>query len=194
MDSFEKYLSPDMLSLSDSYAVKILICFFLKQIDRPVTPKQLTEIATDDGIVNYFLYTEAIDSMLQTGIIKSKIIDNVEYYVLTEAGKSGADDFKTIVPRSFRDKILSSGLKLFAKLKYEHDVSCTVSKGEKGYIIDCVCKDMDVVLLDMKLYAPDLEQANLIKEKILLNPSDFYGKILDYALDNKEYEPDISDL
>ena len=65
MDNFEKFLTPNMLSLTDSYAVKILICYFLKEIDRPVTPEQLTEIALSDGILNYFYYTEAMNSMLE---------------------------------------------------------------------------------------------------------------------------------
>ncbi len=194
MDSVEKFISPNMLSLTDSYAVKILLCFFLKQIERPVTPNQLMEIATADGIVNYFYYTEAIDGMLDAGTIEKEEIEGSDYYVLSEMGKKGADEFKNLVPKSFRDKILSSGLKLFAKLKNEHDVKCEIEKLDKGYSINCKCFDMDVVLMDLKLFAPDVDQARLMKEKILLNPTEFYGKVLDYALDNEEYIPDITQL
>lgn len=192
MDTFEKFLTPNMLSLTDSYAVKILICYFLKEIDRPVTPEQLTEIATSDGILNYFYYTEAINSMLDAKTIEVKNVDGVNYYYLTEMGKAGAESFKTIVPRSFRDKILAAGLKLFSKLKIEHDVKCEVTKLEKGYSVSCICNDNDVVLLDMKLFAPDEEQATFIKEKIMLNPTEFYGKVLNYALDNEQYVPQIN--
>lgn len=194
MESFEKYLSPNMLSLTDSYAVKILLCFFLKQIDRPVTPDQLTEIATADGILNYFYYTEAINSMLQTGLMSIQNIDGVDSYILSDKGKSGADSFKTLVPKSFRDKILSSGLKLFAAQNFKKTVSCEIKPIEKGCLVECCCTDNDVVLMDLKLYAPDSEQAELLKEKILLNPSDFYAKVLDFALDNTEYSPDINDF
>lgn len=191
MDSFEKFITPNMLSLTDSYAVKILICYFLKEIDRPVTPEQLIEIATADGILNYFYYTEAINSMLQAKTILIENIDGIDYYVLSEMGRNGADSFKTIVPKSFRDKILSSGLKLFAKLKIEQDVKCKIKKLEKGYSVQCICNDMDIVLMDLKLFAPDKEQANLIKEKIMQNPTEFYGKVLNYVLDNEQYVPQI---
>lgn len=192
MDTFEKFLTPNMLSLTDSYAVKILICYFLNEIDRPVTPVQLTEIATSDGILNYFYYTEAINSMLEAKTIELKNVDGVNYYFLTEMGKAGAESFKTIVPKSFRDKILSAGLKLFSKLKIEHDVKCEISKLEKGYSISCICNDNDIILMNMKLFAPDEEQAILIKEKIMLNPTEFYGKVLNYALDNEQYVPQIN--
>lgn len=191
MDNFDKFITPNMLSLTDTYAVKILICFFLKQIDKPVTPQQLLEISTDDGIINYFYYTEAIEAMLEAGTIISERINDKDHYVLSEIGKNGADSFKKLVPKSFRDKILTSGMKLFAKLKLEHDVKCEIKQGEKGCIVECLCFDMDIVLMDLKLFAPDMEQAELIKEKILLNPTDFYGKILDYALENEEFVPDI---
>lgn len=194
MDSIEKFISPNMLSLTDSYAVKILICFFLNQIERPVTPNQLMEIATADGIVNYFYYTEAIESLLEAGTVICEEIEGTTYYNLSEMGKKGADSFKTLVPKSFRDKILSSGLKLFAKLKNEHDVKCEIEKLEKGYSVVCTCFDMDVVLMELRLFAPDIEQARLMKEKILLNPTEFYGKVLDYTLDNEEYVPDITQL
>lgn len=69
MDRFEKYITPNMLNLTDTYAVKILICYFLKQMSRPITPDQLTEIATADGIVNYFIYMEAMNQMLESGTI-----------------------------------------------------------------------------------------------------------------------------
>lgn len=192
MDTFDKFLTPNMLSLTDSYAVKILICYFLKEIDRPVTPQQLTEIATSDGILNYFYYTEAINSMLDAKTIELKNVDGVDYYFLTEMGKAGAESFKTIVPKSFRDKILSAGLKLFSKLKIEQDVKCEVTKLEKGYNVSCICNDNDIILMDMKLFAPDEEQATLIKEKIMLNPTEFYGKVLNYALDNEQYVPQIN--
>jgi len=194
MDSFEKFITPNMLALTDSYAVKILLCYFLNQMQRPVTPEQLLEIATEDGIVNYFYYTEAIDAMLIAGTILLKNIDGIDYYVLSEMGKSGANSFKTIVPKSFRDKILSSGMKLFAKLKIAQDVKCEIAKKEKGFSVECCCMDNGVVLMDIKLFAPDFEQATLIKEKIMQNPTDFYGQILDFALDNKNYIPNIEEF
>lgn len=196
MANYDNLMSPNMLELNDTYAVKILICYFLHQINRPLTPDQLTEIATGDGIINYFIFTEAMNQLLEAGTVRLEQMDwgenadGEQVYVLSELAKAGADDFKRMVPTVLRDKILSSGLKFFAKLKNEHDVKTTVTETERGYSVGVHCTDGPFLLMDLKLYAPDREQAELLREKITENPADFYAKILDFALENKEYRPE----
>ncbi len=197
MANFDKYVTPNMLSLTDTYAVKILLCYFLRQINRPITPDQLTEIATADGVLNYFIYTEALNQMLEAGTITIEESEGEEYYHLSPMGRAGAEDFKKIVPKSFREKILSSGLKFFAKLKNDRDVKINITEQQKGYMVNCLCTDGNMVLMDMKLFAPDKEQATMLADKIMLNPSDFYGKVLDFAVNNEEYKPspeEVDDL
>ncbi len=194
MANFDKFITPDMLSLNDSYAVKILICYFLQQIGRPITPNQLTEIATSDGTVNYFVYTEAIEQMLSAGTLTIKEENGESYYVLSEMGQAGAGDFKKIVPKSFRDKILSSGLKFFAKLKNEQDVQTKITEQEIGYLVECICTDGEATLMELKLFAPDKEQAQMLADKIMLNPTDLYSKIMDFAVNNQEYIPEPKEI
>ena len=194
MAGYEKYITPDMMNLTDTYAVKILICYFLRQINRPITPMQLTEIATDDGIVNYFVFTEAVNELLEAKTLTLEEQDGEQYYVLSELAKIGANDFKRMVPNSFRNKILSSGLKFFARLKNQNDVKISVSEQEKGCSVNILCTEGGLTLMDLRLYAPDREQAQLLADKIMLNPADFYGKVLDYALENEEYEPEAKEV
>ena len=113
MANYDKYI-PSGLTLDDSYAIKILICYFLRQIDRPITHNQLIEIATSAGGVNYFTFSEVVAQMLETGMLLEKEIDGEKYYVLSTASWEGANDFKTLVPKSFRDRILC-GIKILCK-------------------------------------------------------------------------------
>ena len=194
MANLEKYISSGMMNLTDTYAIKILVCYFLKQINRPITPEQLIEIATEDGLINYFIFTEAINQLLEAKTLILEERDGEQYYVLTEMARIGADDFKTMVPRAFRDKILTSGLKFFARLKNENDVKISYTEQQKGWSVNVLCTEGGLTLMDPKLYAPDREQAEILGEKIMLNPVDFYGKVLDYALENEEYNPEPIDV
>lgn len=194
MANLEKYISSGMMNLTDTYAIKILVCFFLKQINRPITPEQLIEIATEDGLINYFIFTEAINQLLEAKTLILEERDGEQYYVLTEMARIGADDFKTMVPRAFREKILTSGLKFFARLKNENDVKISYTEQQKGWSVNVLCTEGGLTLMDLKLYAPDREQAEILGEKIMLNPVDFYGKVLDYALENEEYNPEPIDV
>lgn len=183
----------DMNNITDIYAVKILLCYFLNKIDRAVTPNQLLEIATSSNIVNYFSYNHAVDSMLENGLICEKTVDYELFYELTEKGKTGAEEFKTMAPKTAREKILAEGLRFFAKLKNENTVSFELFENEKGCEVKCLCVDNGMKLMELSLFAPDLEQAELIKKKIRMNPQAFYGKIMDFVLDNEEYVPQIKD-
>ena len=46
--------------------------------------------------------------------------------------------------------------------------------------------------MDLKLYAPDLGQAELLGKNIMKNPTGFYSKILEIALNNEDevFNPD----
>lgn len=183
----------DINNITDIYAVKILLCYFLNKINRPVTPDQLLEIATGTNIVNYFSYNHAVASMLEGGLIEEKSIDNLVHYRLTEKGRDGAEEFKTMAPKSSREKILAAGLKLFAKIKNDNTVSFEITETEKGCEVGCRCTENGLSLMELKLFAPDREQAEHIIEKIKMNPQAFYGKIMDFVLENEEYIPDLRD-
>ena len=192
MPNPEEFISDEMKNVSEVYQVQILLAYFLNQINQLCTPQQLLEIATGDGIVNYFVYVEAVSQMQSAGTIELAEVEGEQIYRLTEKGKTVAEAFKHQVPKSFRDKIYAAGLRLFARLKNERDVTFKTEKVEKGYAVHCNCTDNGLKLMEMTLFAPDEEQAEFIKAKIRMNPSEFYCKVLDYIIDNKEYDPELS--
>lgn len=183
-------INPDVFNPKEVYEVKLLLAYFLNQIDMPCTPAQLLEIATGEGIVDYFLYMEAVKEMLDSGTIISEEIDGAVSYRLSEKGKAGAESFKRLVPKSVRDRIYASGLRLFAKLKNEQSIKADIIETEKGFMVSCTVSDSGVTLMNLSLFAPDREQAEHIKRKMVSNPSEFYGRILDYAVcSDNEAEP-----
>ena len=184
----EAHISENMKNISDVYEVQILLAYFLGQINQLCTPNQLTEIATGEGVVNYFVYTEAVSRMLENGTLELAEIEGTNYYRLTEKGIEGAEKFKKLVPKSFRDKIYAAGLRLFVKLKNDRDVSFDIKPAKRGYNVHCRCCDDDMVLMDITLYAPDQEQANYIKSKIQMN-----CRVVDYIIENEEYVPSAAE-
>lgn len=180
-----------MLVLNDVYEAKILLAYFLYQIDRPCTPMQLLEICEASEVMDYFLFTEAITRMKENGNVEVVVEDGIEQYVLSEKGRSGAEDFKTIVPKSLRDKIYATGLKFFARLKNERDVTIETIPQGKGFLVRCACRDNDMTLMDISVYAPDAEQAEFIKAKMTSNPGALYSQVMDFIIDNQEYIPDV---
>ena len=188
---YDRYIDPGMFMLDDVYEAKILLAYFMFQMDRPFTPMQLYEICDASGVMDYFIYTAAVTDMIKSGLIDVVIDGGIEQYVLSEKGKAGAEDFKEVVLPSVRKKIYATGLMFFARLKNERDVTFEITEHGKGYLVRCRCCDGDTPLMDISLYAPDLDQAEFIKAKINANPSLFYSNVIDYIIDNQEYIPDV---
>lgn len=177
--------------LPNAHSAKVLLCYLLKKLERPVTPDQLYEIAVTSGIVNYFYYAGAVDELVKNETILLEEQDGVLVYVLAPKGIYTIDELKQYAPKSFRDRLFAEALRYFARLRREREVKISYTEAGNGYYIECRILDIGEDLLQLKLFAPDLEQAELIGEKIMANPTDFYGKIIGFALENKEENPII---
>ena len=182
------------IEIKDVPTLNILLCYLLYKIDRPVSPDQLYDIAIGTGVVNYFYYQDSIGYLLKNGhIISEKDENGEECYILQPKGKECAKQLKNYAPKSYRDRLVLAALRYFARVQYEKELKIEYEPVGNGYYTHVRCVDTNFDLMDLKLYAPDLAQAKLIGEKILLNPAGFYGKVIEVALSNEEPSYDLSD-
>ena len=179
--------------IKDVPTLNILLCYLLYKIDRPVETEQLYEIAIGTGVVNYFYYQDSVDYLVKNSLISLVEEDGRECYVLEDKGRECAKMLKQYAPKSYRDKLVLAALRYFARLKAEQDIKIEYIPLEKGYYTQVRCLDTGCDLMDLKLYAPDLTQAKMLGEKIMLNPAGFYGKVIELALSNEEPPYDLSD-
>lgn len=179
------------IELSSAHDVKISICYLLSKLNRPVTEQQLYEIALNSEVINYFFYTEAMSDLLKNGSVSKRSINGTEYIILEEKGQLGSECFNEFIAFHFRKKILRSAFSFFAKLKRESEADISIMETTNGCELLCTIKDTSFDLMRIALYAPDTEQAAVIKDKILLNPAGFYNKVITYALNNEEEQFDI---
>ncbi|MGN0622046.1 MAG: DUF4364 family protein [Porcipelethomonas sp.] len=191
--SYTKMSELASTEIRDQQTINILICYLLYRINKPVDSEQLYDIAVGTGIINYFFYHDSINYLITNNLIDSEEKDaGTVLYTLTNKGIGCAKTLRKFVKKSYRDKIVQAALRYFARIKYESEVKIEYIKLEKGYYVHCRCLDIGDDLLDMKLFAPDLSQAEMIGKKIMLNPPGFYSKILTCALNNEEekFDPD----
>ncbi len=182
------------MEIRDVPTLNILLCYLLYKIDKPVETEQLYEIAIETGIVNYFYYQDSIDYLQKNGLIsvqKDSQLNNC--YVLESKGVACAKELKAYAPKSYRDKLVLAALKYFARRKYEKEIKVDYVPAEKGYYVQIRCLDTKCDLMDLRLYAPDVTQAKLIGERIMLNPAGFYSRVIELALSNEELPYDLSD-
>jgi len=179
--------------ITDPHTANILICYLLYRIDRPVQESHLYDIAVTSDIINYFAYQDSIDYLMTHHSIQLKEEDGIKYYVLLAHGIQTAKELRNFVGKAYRDKLVFVALRYFARLKRENEVKIEYLPLKKGYYVHVRCLDIGDDLLDMKLYAPDETQAHYLGEQIMLNPANFYGKILEAAFSNEEEPLDLRD-
>ena len=180
--------------IRDVPTLNILLCYLLYKIDKPVETEQLYDIAIGTGLVNYFYYQDSIDYLIRNELVSvHKDAEGVDCYVIEPKGVACAKQLKTYAPKSYRDKLVLAALRYFARRKYEKELKIEYIPAGKGYYTQIRVLDTNCDLMDLKLYAPDLTQAKLIGEKVLLNPSGFYSKVIELALSNEEPPYDLSD-
>lgn len=180
--------------VKDLPTLNILICYLLYKIDKPVETEQLYEIAIGTGVINYFMYQDSIGYLLENGLIEAFADDSgKEHYKLCRKGIECAKQLKKYAPKSYRDKLVLAALRYFARRKAEKAVKVEYIPAENGCYVRARCPDIEGDLLDLKLFAPDMTQAKVIGERILANPSGFYGKLIELALSNEEPTYDLTD-
>lgn len=180
--------------IKDVPTLNILICYLLYKIDKPVNTEHLYDILMSTGVINYFFYNDSIDYLLSNGHIKAVPDENDgQCYVLMNKGIGCARELKKYAPKSYRDKLVLAALRYFARLKNEQEIEIEYSPIDEGCYVHVRCLDTRCDLMNLKLFAPDMTQAKLLGEKIMLNPAGFYGKVIELALSNEEVSYDLSD-
>lgn len=181
----------DMASFetNNTETAKLLLCYALFKIAKPVAANQLYEITVKSGVINYFYYNDAMASLLENECVTLNTDENdVEIYELAKKGTILAKNFKSYIPKSFRDRLVTSAIRYFNDIKIKNEFTLEYKQLENGYNVEFTCFDGNIVLMDLKMFAPDKTQAELIGNKIKINPIGFYSEVLGYVINNKEEE------
>ena len=87
----------------DPSIVKIMICYLLQRLGRPVPESELVELLTGDQTVNYFLLTTTLAGLKKLGHLR----EQGKGLVLTRLGVRTAEELSGELPVTLRERILS---------------------------------------------------------------------------------------
>lgn len=189
-----QYATLESPVLDDPSRVCILICDILKHFDGSLPEQWVYDIMLKSCGITYFIYSEAIGFLTDSGsIVLEPNNRHEDVYYLTKKGLRTADDLRKLVPKLFRDQVMLAALKYAAHQRALRDLEVTYEPGETGCAVCLRCMDQQREMFFLRIQAPTRESAQLLGEKVMLNPAGFFGRILDLALNNEEEEFDLSD-
>lgn len=169
------------ITVDNPVDIHAYVCFLLLELG-DLTEEQLSDIITECEAVNYYEYLESL-SMITEKELVSVTADEKKgtIYHLLANGIVMAQQFYKRIPLSVREKSLEYGRKVLETAELERSVKCRIERLRDGkcYLTVQFMNEMGGPdLMNIKIFAPDLEQAKKMRERFLEKPSDIVAKIM----------------
>ena len=162
--------------------IKLLICYILKTVGRPLSSDNLAKIIAEDGLANYFEVTASINELLENSNI---IVDEQSEFHLTKSGNEISDTLEISLPFSVREKAVKSAMNIASKARREKENKVIIEKSDNGYHVIMMIMDNALEMMTIKILVPDSLQAEMIKEEFLKSPTDVYKKTFSMLIGNE---------
>jgi len=184
-DTFDEGIMPG--GIRSKNEIRVLICYMFNSIKDKLSKDIVIEAVLQYELANYFELSSAFDELVNNkNLIESGVIDGENVYVLSDNGKMIAEQLESTVPYSVKEKAYTCALKLLAEKKTKRENKVEIIKTENGYNVNCLISSGDIELLSFTLYAPDFEQAEIIKKNFYENPLTVYKVMLALMTKDKE--------
>lgn len=174
------YESPK-ITIDDKLTIQIYLCYILEQLGE-LTEDQLSDIVTEIDAVSGLEYFEALSVCADKQLIKAVEYKNTRKLSLLPQGLTMAKEFFHRIPLSIREKTLEYGEYVLKMADLERSIICRIQRngaGEPCYLTVSFLNEINgEELMSLKVYAPDYEQAKLMRDRFYEKPSDIVTKIM----------------
>ena len=177
----------------DHWHICILLSDILLRFEGILPEDWLYGIAVTSGHFSYFVYMDAVGALLEQNAVTRCQKDGVSCLMLTPSGMQSVKHTRYYVPKFFRDTVHLTALRYVARQKALRDLKIVLEPDGREWSISIACFDQGREMMSLRIHAPALESAELLRERILRNPARFFGKLLDLALTNEEEQYDLSE-
>lgn len=165
--------------------IRTLICYLYNSIKKPMDKNTIVEAIQEKGLANYFETTACFDDLINHKNIE--LVDEKEgLYFITENGKMVAEQLDFTLATSVKEKAYICAIELLRQKQIEKENVVTITKVEKGFNVNCKISGGDVDLISLDIYAPDKNQAKIIKKNFHKDPETFYNIIMGSLTGNKD--------
>lgn len=176
-NTFDEGIAPG--GLRSKHEIKTLICYIYYSVKENLSRDLIIEAIREDELANFFEVSAAFDELVaDKNLVEIKGDDDEITYSLSDNGRMIAEQLDSTLAYSVKDKALKCAIQLLADRKTARENFVDIEKTENGFNVKCTVSGGDVDLLSFTLYAPDIDQAQIIKESFLSYPSTVYKTML----------------
>lgn len=174
---------PELGGLKEIPDIKALILYLLKEANCVVNEVRLTDVLMQDGLVEYFDYSQAVEQLLTSGMIDIASLEDTGSYKITKAGLEVEAEYESRLPYNVKSKTLAA-LKANLKQKQEEEeISAEIRESESGFQVTCTIREQGEIMLSYQVLVPDRKDAYYAADRFRQNPTGYYQKIMEIVLD-----------
>ena len=142
---------------------KLMNLYMLHQVNFPLTNAQLSNFFLDREYTTYFTLQQALNELLDAGLVKKETMRNSSRYEITKEGEETLEFFgKNISPRSVSDMDEYLKQNRFRMRNEVGLISDFYKSTNQDYIVHCEVREGKAVLVNLDISVPDKEQAEIM--------------------------------
>ena len=184
-DTFDEGIA--LGGLRSKREIKVLICYLFFCVKEPMSESLVSEAIMEYELANFFEVKAAFNELKNSeNLRQNDIMDGEVTYTLTENGKMVAEQLESTLAYSVKEKAVKCEMERMAQRKTLRENSVKITNTENGCFVTCKSSGGDVDLLSFTLFAPDMEQAELMKKNFLSYPSTVYKTMIALMTKNRE--------
>ena len=165
--------------------IKTLICYLYNSVKENMDKGIVIQAILKQGLANYFETSSAFDDLVMNGnLIPAD--DEHKTYSLTKNVAEIAKQLDSNVAYTIKEKAYACAVKLLAEKKKEIENKVNIMKNDNGFTVECSVSGGDMELMKLDIYAPEMEQALILKKNFLDNPKKAYKIMLALLTKDKE--------
>ena len=141
---------------------KLMNLYMLHQVNFPLTNAQLSNFFLDREYTTYFTLQQALNELLDAGLVKKETMRNSSRYEITKEGEETLEFFgKNISPAIVSDMDEYLKQNRFRMRNEVGLISDFYKSTNQDYIVHCEVREGKAVLVNLDISVPDKEQAEI---------------------------------
>ena len=142
---------------------KLMNLYMLHQVNFPLTNAQLSNFFLDREYTTYFTLQQALNELLDAGLVKKETMRNSSRYEITKEGEETLEFFgKNISPAIVIDMDEYLKQNRFRMRNEVGLISDFYKSTNQDYIVHCEVREGKAVLVNLDISVPDKEQAEIM--------------------------------
>lgn len=139
--------------LTTTREIRILLCYLLCNVPRPVTRQQLDEVLIGEELANYFAMADSLNQLIEQQLVQLL----PDGYAITESGRTVGQTLAEDVPRTIRDAAVRGVIRAqqYAAKAAAYKTEVLPGPSGKGQLVRCAINDETGALFSMEIYMPD---------------------------------------